>query len=154
MPGCASSARISKAIAPAIMNSVNAVIRYRIPICFASVVRSNRARAEPRVTGRTGQGRVTMGLGLVNVMVAIPEHVRQYPPASHTRRRLAVDRFNAGSFLAPCKARSHRCVEVITHPYSWRVERPATVHPKGAQTMTRGKGRQRRRTMAQPTSPS
>jgi hypothetical protein len=33
------------------------------PICLASVVRSVRANAEPRVVWRTGQGRVTIGFG-------------------------------------------------------------------------------------------
>ncbi|GAB3072596.1 hypothetical protein GCM10027186_29480 [Micromonospora schwarzwaldensis] len=36
---------------------------YMIPICFASVVRSSRARADPLTGSRTGQGRVTTGLG-------------------------------------------------------------------------------------------
>ncbi|GAA0403086.1 hypothetical protein GCM10009541_52760 [Micromonospora gifhornensis] len=34
-----------------------------IPICFASVVRSIRAMADPLTGSRTGQGRVTTGLG-------------------------------------------------------------------------------------------
>jgi hypothetical protein len=39
-----------------------------IPICFASVVRNSRPKAEPLVACRTGQGRVTIGFG-VPVMV-------------------------------------------------------------------------------------
>ena len=39
------------------------VTMYMIPICFASVVRSIRANAEPLTCSRTGQGRVTIGLG-------------------------------------------------------------------------------------------
>ncbi|GLY21767.1 hypothetical protein Misp04_14990 [Micromonospora sp. NBRC 101691] len=45
------------------MKNANAVTMYMIPICFASVVRSIRAMAEPFTGSRTGQGRVTTGLG-------------------------------------------------------------------------------------------
>jgi hypothetical protein len=37
---------------------------YMIPICFASVVRSRRASAEPLVGCLTGHGRVTIGFGV------------------------------------------------------------------------------------------
>jgi hypothetical protein len=36
---------------------------YMIPICFASVVRRIRAKADPLTVGRTGHGRVTIGFG-------------------------------------------------------------------------------------------
>ncbi len=45
------------------MKNTNAVTMYMIPICFASVVRSSRAMADPLTGSRTGQGRVTTGLG-------------------------------------------------------------------------------------------
>ena len=62
-PGRASSARMSSAIKPPIMKNANAVTMYMIPICFASVVRSSRAMAEPLTGWRTGHGRVTIGFG-------------------------------------------------------------------------------------------
>jgi hypothetical protein len=43
---------------------------YMIPICFASVVRSTRARAEPLTGCLTGQGRVTIGFGTTEVMAS------------------------------------------------------------------------------------
>ena len=48
---------------PPTMKNTNDVTRYMIPICFASVVRSSRAIAEPLTGWRTGQGRVTIGFG-------------------------------------------------------------------------------------------
>jgi hypothetical protein len=39
------------------------VTMYMIPICFASVVRMMRPRADPLIGRRTGQGRVTIGSG-------------------------------------------------------------------------------------------
>ena len=45
------------------MKNTNDVTRYMMPICFASVVRSSRAKAEPLTGWRTGQGRVTIGFG-------------------------------------------------------------------------------------------
>src|SRR5258705_13822764 len=62
-PGWANSARISSAINPPAKKNTNDVIRYMSPICFASVVRRMRANAEPRGAWRTGQGRVTIGVG-------------------------------------------------------------------------------------------
>ena len=47
MPGRASSARISSAMKPPSMKNTKDVTMYMIPICFASVVRSIRASAEP-----------------------------------------------------------------------------------------------------------
>jgi hypothetical protein len=47
MPGRASSARMISAMKPPIMKNPNAETMYMIPICFASVVRRIRARAEP-----------------------------------------------------------------------------------------------------------
>src|SRR5258705_5623335 len=64
VPGRASSARISNAINPPIRKNAKDVTRYMIPICFASVVRSRRAEAEPFVVCRTGYGRVTIGVGV------------------------------------------------------------------------------------------
>jgi hypothetical protein len=46
---------------------------YMIPICFASVVRRIRARAEPLTWRRTGPGRVTTGLGTTVVMTSSTE---------------------------------------------------------------------------------
>src|SRR5882757_9137333 len=63
-PGRASSARISSAMNPPIMKNAKDVIRYMIPICFASVVRSRRPKADPLVDCRTGHGRVTIGFGV------------------------------------------------------------------------------------------
>src|SRR4051794_18821531 len=62
-PGRASSARMSSAMNPPIMKNTNDVTRYIRPICFASVVRSSRANAEPLTGWCTGQGLVTIGLG-------------------------------------------------------------------------------------------
>jgi hypothetical protein len=47
MPGRANSARISIAIRPPTKKNPIEVVRYKRPICFASVVRSRRANAEP-----------------------------------------------------------------------------------------------------------
>ncbi|GAA1893040.1 hypothetical protein GCM10009687_72960 [Asanoa iriomotensis] len=44
---------------------------YMIPICFASVVRSMRANAEPFTGCRTGQGRVTIGFGATVVTTGL-----------------------------------------------------------------------------------
>ena len=70
MPGRASSARMSSAIRPPSMKNTKDVIMYMIPICFASVVRSIRAIAEPLTWRRTGQGRVTIGFGATVVTMA------------------------------------------------------------------------------------
>ena len=68
MPGRASSARMISAISPPTRKNTKAVVMYMIPICFASVVRSSRASAEPRTWRRTGHGRVTIGRGVTAVM--------------------------------------------------------------------------------------
>ena len=43
--------------------NTNDVTMYMMPICFASVVRSIRAKADPLTGRRTGHGRVTIGFG-------------------------------------------------------------------------------------------
>ena len=71
-PGRASSARMSSAMKPPIRKNTNDVTRYMSPICFASVVRSSRANAEPLIGWRTGQGRVTIGFGATVVTNGLP----------------------------------------------------------------------------------
>jgi hypothetical protein len=58
---------------PPTMKNTNDVTMYMIPICFASVVRRMRARAEPLTCGRTGHGRLTTGLGTTVVMTSSAE---------------------------------------------------------------------------------
>jgi hypothetical protein len=48
----------------------NALIMYMIPICFASVVRSTRASAEPLTWRLTGQGRAIIGFGTTVVIAS------------------------------------------------------------------------------------
>jgi hypothetical protein len=55
--------RLNSAIKPPIMRKPKAVIMCMIPICFASVVRSTRARAEPFTCGLTGQGPAAISFG-------------------------------------------------------------------------------------------
>src|SRR2546430_15117900 len=62
-PGGASSAGMIGAMTPPTRKKTNEVTRYIRPICFASVVRSSRAMAEPLIGWCTGQGRVTIGFG-------------------------------------------------------------------------------------------
>ena len=86
IPGRASSARMSRAISPPSMKNTKDVIMYMIPICFASVVRRSRANAEPLTGGRTGHGRVTIGLGATVVTEASGV---SFVPLGYVRRRQA-----------------------------------------------------------------
>ena len=94
IPGRASSARISIAIRPATMKNANAVTRYMIPICFASVVNNVRARKEPRTCSRTGHGRVTTGPGCGSTLVTAhtPAAMRPRQPAHRQGLPLAAVR--------------------------------------------------------------
>ncbi len=67
MPGRASSPRISSAMIPPARKKANEVTRYMLPMILWSVVRSRSRRTEPRLVGRTGSGRLTIGEGAVTV---------------------------------------------------------------------------------------
>ncbi len=65
---------------PPTRKNTNDVTRYMSPICFASVVRSSRANAEPRVAWRTGQGRVTIGFGATVVTHGLQKQLLSCAP--------------------------------------------------------------------------
>jgi len=75
------------AINPPAKKYTKDVTMYMIPICFASVVRSNRAKADPLVCWRTGHGRVTIGFGATVVTQGLQKQQDRYamiygPPRS------------------------------------------------------------------------
>ncbi|GAA3450363.1 hypothetical protein GCM10018962_21960 [Dactylosporangium matsuzakiense] len=69
---------------PPIMKNTNDVVRYIRPICFASVVRSSRANAEPLTGLCTGHGLVTIGFGATVVTKGLLRLLNQL--ASQLRR--------------------------------------------------------------------
>ena len=104
---------------------------YMIPICFASVVRSTRASAEPLIGCRTGQGRVTIGFGTTVVMAssgglrqptrptfdATPIKLDPQPlwgrrrcrsPDGHREQRMWARELGWNASFAPCSLASER----------------------------------------------
>jgi len=67
-PGTASSARISRAMAPPIMKKANDVTRYRIAMSLGSVVRIIFRKVAPLTERRAGYGVVVIGVGATAVI--------------------------------------------------------------------------------------
>jgi hypothetical protein len=65
------------------MKKMNDVTRYIKPICFASVVRSRRANAEPLMGIRTGNCLVSIGFGATVVTSCPPD--MSNPTRAHLR---------------------------------------------------------------------
>src|SRR6266498_3021111 len=95
-PGYASSARISNAITPPTMKNANDVTRYRIPICFGSVVRNQKMNAAPLAPRRAAPECMRIGAGFTAVMaspaVARGNHGSPPPTEGQVEARLVPQR--------------------------------------------------------------